>query len=351
MVLIGSHTFTQPVVEVRTPTYRRPVLLKRALQSLIAQSYPHWRCIVLDDEPGGGEGRDVCGALGDPRIVYRANEKNLGVGRNIDHAFSMQPLPNATHACVLEDDNYFLPDLIQSNLAMMRDHATDLVLRNQLVERPKLGERDGRVGPSTTYDGQYISGVLGRKELWASFFYSTGANNSSLFWRLNQGLSFSTCELTEDPVFQERLRTLCIDRDVYVAMEPLIVWRDNGPDSYRPKTASFLSFALSQAKAAARERRLYQLLYAYLKEGELLELAFDPKHRTFDRGCARVFSRCGIPTPNWALLSVKERLRIAVLRLLATCLAAPIAEPVKYQLGGKRIEALSPGAVPDPMAN
>ena len=39
----------QPLCEVRVPTFRRPTLLKRALLSLIDQTYSNWRCIVFDD--------------------------------------------------------------------------------------------------------------------------------------------------------------------------------------------------------------------------------------------------------------------------------------------------------------
>lgn len=43
-----------PMFEVRTPTFRRPVLLRGELSSLVAQTLCNWRCIVLDDEAGGG---------------------------------------------------------------------------------------------------------------------------------------------------------------------------------------------------------------------------------------------------------------------------------------------------------
>src|SRR5579862_1131830 len=42
-------------VEIRVPTFRRPELLRRALASVIGQTYPDWRCIVLDDSPHGAE--------------------------------------------------------------------------------------------------------------------------------------------------------------------------------------------------------------------------------------------------------------------------------------------------------
>ena len=82
---------------MRTPTYRRPALLERALRSLIAQTYPHAWCIVLGDELGGGEAR----AVNDQHILNRPNERNLGAGPNIDAASTRQPLPGSTHAYVL----------------------------------------------------------------------------------------------------------------------------------------------------------------------------------------------------------------------------------------------------------
>lgn len=327
-----------PIVEVRTPTFRRPVLLRRALSSLVAQTWSNWRCIVLDDEPGGGVARNICEELADQRIIYRANDKNLGVGRNIDQAFSLGPLPGSTHACVLEDDNYYLPDLLRDNLVSMRNYGTDIVLRNQFIERPNGRDQDGPVGPATTYDGQYRDGVLERDSLWGSFFYSTGANNSSLFWRLDRGLSFATSAFSRDPVFQERLRTLCIDRDVLIAMKPLIVWRDNGAESHRPKTTGKLSFVLAQATAAARERQLYRALYLELKRRDAEGLIYIQSNREHDVACERVLARCGIPSCHRNLLPIKQRLRLIILRWFATVLAWPVAEPRRYQFGVRRIE-------------
>lgn len=329
---------TEGLVEVRTPTYRRPVLLRRALESLIGQSYPHWRCIVLDDEPGGGVAREVCVALRDERIVYRANARNLGVGGNIDQAFALEPLPGSRYACVLEDDNYYLPDCLSANLAVMRAADTDIILRNQFIEVPAGRDRNGSVGPRTTYDGQYIEGVLTKDELWGSFFYSTAANNSSIFWRLERGLSFSTTDFTADPVFQERLRTLCIDRDVCIAMEPQIVWRDNGAESLRPRSGEGINFMISQVKAVALERRLYKTLFRYFQARGKLDHILHPRQRNFDARCERVFARCGIRLPRPSLLSPTDRLRLRLLRLVAMSVGLFVAEPVKYRLCNARIQ-------------
>ncbi len=39
------------LVHIRTPTYKRPAALKRALQSMIAQTWENWVCDVYDDDP------------------------------------------------------------------------------------------------------------------------------------------------------------------------------------------------------------------------------------------------------------------------------------------------------------
>ena len=46
-------------------------ILKRALESMIAQTWENWVCDVYDDDPAAS-GRAVCEALGDPRIQSHA---------------------------------------------------------------------------------------------------------------------------------------------------------------------------------------------------------------------------------------------------------------------------------------
>ncbi|MER3481438.1 MAG: glycosyl transferase family 2 [Meiothermus sp.] len=54
------------MVSVLIPTRGRPELLRRALRSLQAQSYPYWEALVADD--GEGEGVEAARRLSDPRI-------------------------------------------------------------------------------------------------------------------------------------------------------------------------------------------------------------------------------------------------------------------------------------------
>lgn len=303
------------IVEVRVPTYKRPVLLQRALASLLSQTHRCWRCVVIDDSPNR-EGHSVCQAINDNRISYVPNVDNLGICRNIDLAFSMAPLPGSLFLCVLEDDNYFLPENLTRNVALMEGSRIDVLLRNQGIEQMVVHDQPGKLTERTTFDGQYLDGRLAHARLWSSFFYSTGANNSSLFWRANVGLDFSTIYYVEDPVVQERLRTLCIDRDVLVALDPLIVWRDNGDESLRAKRSG-LQWRLAQIEAAMSERTIYVALNEFLINEAVYHLAFQPPSGDFTAERERVFHRVGLSVPIGARrLSRRSRWQIAFKRIL-----------------------------------
>jgi Glycosyl transferase family 2 len=67
-----SHTAlqTEPLVSVITPTRNRPAFLRRAIESVLAQRYPNWELLVVDD--GGGEdSAGVVESFGDPRLSWR----------------------------------------------------------------------------------------------------------------------------------------------------------------------------------------------------------------------------------------------------------------------------------------
>ncbi|GAA2242064.1 glycosyltransferase [Herbiconiux moechotypicola] len=69
-------------LDIMMPFWGRPDHLREAVQSVLAQSDPDWRLVVVDDVyPDTEPGRWVQ-SLGDPRIRYLRNAENLGVGGN-----------------------------------------------------------------------------------------------------------------------------------------------------------------------------------------------------------------------------------------------------------------------------
>lgn len=73
-----------PTVGIAIPYWSRPDYLTEALASLTAQTDPDFTAVVIDDcSPTGGAAEAVA-ALGDPRVRYVRNERNLGLSGNFN---------------------------------------------------------------------------------------------------------------------------------------------------------------------------------------------------------------------------------------------------------------------------
>lgn len=104
-------------------TYRRPALLRRALRSLLAQTYSDWTCELHNDAPGDDEPRTILAELApaDRRFAYCAHEHNSGAVATFNHAYSGGPEP---YASLLEDDNWWEPDFLATALRTLEAHPT-----------------------------------------------------------------------------------------------------------------------------------------------------------------------------------------------------------------------------------
>jgi glycosyltransferase involved in cell wall biosynthesis len=126
-------------VRVFLLTYRRAGLLRRAVRSLLAQTFTDWTCELHNDAPDDSEPADVLEELaaGDPRFTYHRHEENWGPVAAFNHTYRGGSEP---YASILEDDNWwdpgFLADairtveanpaaaLVWSNLRLWRETTT-----------------------------------------------------------------------------------------------------------------------------------------------------------------------------------------------------------------------------------
>ncbi|MFA6039818.1 MAG: glycosyltransferase [Candidatus Peribacteraceae bacterium] len=72
-----------PLVSILMPTYKPDArFLREAVESVLAQTYPHWTLLV-NDEPTDVDTKSIIQPyLGDPRIRYGRNAARLGIGGN-----------------------------------------------------------------------------------------------------------------------------------------------------------------------------------------------------------------------------------------------------------------------------
>jgi len=96
------------------PTYRRPTLLRRALKSVMRQTYPDFRICVYDNASGDDTEAVVSDtAAGDPRVAYFRHEHNIGGAANF--LFGMRRIDTPFFS-FLSDDDVVLPHFFEAAL-------------------------------------------------------------------------------------------------------------------------------------------------------------------------------------------------------------------------------------------
>jgi glycosyltransferase involved in cell wall biosynthesis len=209
-----------PIFEIRLPTYNRPQMLRRAIDSLLRQTYPYWRAIVFDDSTSA-EARDVVQCADDNRIAYKRNPIRMGAAGNIDQCFSPQAMRSGHYGCLLEDDNYWLPGFLSEVRTRIAKADVQLVLANQRINDEEMGLQ----GKNSTTRGEWFSdGSVSPLFLRASLLLMEGISNGGLVWRLEDKLDLRVGPKVEQAGLQEACRSLLVRTPFLFISEPLAVW-------------------------------------------------------------------------------------------------------------------------------
>jgi glycosyltransferase involved in cell wall biosynthesis len=291
-------TLSAPLVEVRVPTFSRATLLRRALESLLAQTWSDWRAIVLDD--GNGEHtRAVLDDLRDRRLVHRPNPARLGAAGNIGQAFSNVPYDGGTHFAVLEDDNFWHSDFLARNVAIMNARDVRIVQSNQWIEEPHARDAPGRISVATTLGDCHAEGRWRPGQFKTPLLWRLAISNSALFWRIDSRSDLRADDVP-DAVLQEWVRAFRIRDDVYFLSEPLGVWRANGRESRRatvgPHWRRFNGFLRREKSIQALRRAVYQSIERGTAGTELLSDRFPTAIETREEGVRRALVNWPAPS-------------------------------------------------------
>lgn len=140
----------QPRVSVIVPAYGVAHLLGEALDSLLAQTFTAWECLVIDD----GAPDDVAGAvapyLSDSRVRFLAT-RNQGVSTARNHAIAEARAPLIA---LLDGDDLFRPDYLATTVPLLeQDPDVRLVTVNARIFGAVPHERLCFTGKQGTGDG------------------------------------------------------------------------------------------------------------------------------------------------------------------------------------------------------
>ena len=105
---------TQPVVTTILPTFRRPRLLGRAIESVIGQTFPEFQLNVYDNASSDDTEHIVADyAARDPRVKYHRHASNIGLAKNLAFGLDRVTTP---YFSVLSDDDWLLPGFYRASI-------------------------------------------------------------------------------------------------------------------------------------------------------------------------------------------------------------------------------------------
>ena len=105
-------------------TYQRPALLRRAVQSLLFQTYQNWVCEVHNDDPNDSRPFEVLRENPDPRISLITHPEKYGPTKTFNCAFV--PIKEE-FISILEDDNSWEPEFLATCITCL-DQNPELAL-------------------------------------------------------------------------------------------------------------------------------------------------------------------------------------------------------------------------------
>lgn len=107
-------------VSICLPTYNRPDLLIRCIESCLAQTHSNIEIVIGDDSPDTHTGHLIARRFAhDARIVYRRNVPALGQARNVASLFERA---SGDKILLIHDDDFLLDTAIERLLAQWALH-------------------------------------------------------------------------------------------------------------------------------------------------------------------------------------------------------------------------------------
>src|ERR1700722_1459160 len=116
--------FSQPLVSIVVPVYNEVQYIAECIDSLLAQTYQNWECIIANNSStdGSGEiGRKY--AAKDARIRVHDNEQFLRAVPNFNQ--SLRRISSGSKYCkVVFADDWIFPECLERMVAVAEEHSS-----------------------------------------------------------------------------------------------------------------------------------------------------------------------------------------------------------------------------------
>lgn len=152
-----------PMVSVIVPSYKRHRdLVKRALDSLLNQTYQNIEIILVDDNatqellPYRRENEELVRELDSDKLVFIKNEKNLGGSGSRNEGIKAA---KGEYVTFLDDDDRYLPQKVERQLKFMLENSLDMCFTDLRIHNEKDQITDYReYSRIKSFDKDYLFG-------------------------------------------------------------------------------------------------------------------------------------------------------------------------------------------------
>jgi glycosyltransferase involved in cell wall biosynthesis len=171
----------EPLITTLICTYRRPQMLKRAIESVLNQTYQNFQICVYDNASGDNTASIVAEyAKQNPRIKYHCHPRNIGLLENYSYALNDV---KTNFFSFLADDDLILPNFYQVALSEFQREPQALLVATSFLSLSFQGNLvgSGKFPTKVLYppDGLFefvekglnpnLHGVLLKKEVTKTF--------------------------------------------------------------------------------------------------------------------------------------------------------------------------------------
>ena len=165
-LIYGDLNFNKnPLVSIAIPTYKRPDLLKRALDSALAQEgVSNYEIIITDNEEESETGTEnLIRSYNNPKILYYRNEKNIGMTGNWNRGIE---LSRGKWYTMLHDDDVLDNNFLKEMLFVLEKNPNISLLKathDHLDQRESMEDKNKNESYSIKNETRKFLGSLTKK--------------------------------------------------------------------------------------------------------------------------------------------------------------------------------------------
>lgn len=146
------------LVSILIPTYNRAALIAETLDSVLAQTYPNWECIIVDDGSVDHTAAVIAPYLQDSRFQFCQRPGNRQKGANACRNFAFERC-KGQYVNWIDSDDRLHPDFIKSKMSAFAGGHYDVVCSKTVITEEditKVIKYENRTTESDDYLNDYI---------------------------------------------------------------------------------------------------------------------------------------------------------------------------------------------------